>query len=159
MPMPLSSTSTSSSQRRKTAAAAEQSIGYLFRYGYRAFARAISNELQPFEISSGQWSVLRVLWENEGLSQVELADRMRVEKASLTGVLDVMDKRGLILRTRNTEDRRKVNIHLTPRARALKDKLLPYRTRINKKATRGMTADEVETLRRLLVQVIDNLEE
>jgi DNA-binding MarR family transcriptional regulator len=156
--MPLSSTSPASSSRRKPAAA-EQSIGYLFRYGYRAFARAISIELQPFEISSGQWSVLRVLWETEGLSQVELAENMRVEKASLTGMLDVMERRGLISRTRNTEDRRKVNIHLTPRARALKDKLLPYRAKINRKATRGMTPEEVETLLRLLTQVIRNLEE
>jgi DNA-binding MarR family transcriptional regulator len=156
--MPLSSTSPASSSRRKPATA-EQSIGYLFRYGYRAFARAISIELQPFEISSGQWSVLRVLWETEGLSQVELAENMRVEKASLTGMLDVMERRGLISRTRNTEDRRKVNIHLTPRARALKDKLLPYRAKINRKATRGMTPEEVETLLRLLTQVIRNLEE
>jgi DNA-binding MarR family transcriptional regulator len=156
--MPLSSTSPASNSRRKPAAA-EQSIGYLFRYGYRAFARAISIELQPFEISSGQWSVLRVLWETEGLSQVELAENMRVEKASLTGMLEVMEKRGLISRTRNTEDRRKVNIHLTPRARALKDKLLPYRAKINRKATRGMTPEEVETLLRLLTQVIRNLEE
>jgi DNA-binding MarR family transcriptional regulator len=156
--MPLSSTSPASNSRRKPAVA-EQSIGYLFRYGYRAFARAISIELQPFEISSGQWSVLRVLWETEGLSQVELAENMRVEKASLTGMLDVMERRGLISRTRNTEDRRKVNIHLTPRARALKDKLLPYRAKINRKATRGMTPEEVETLLRLLTQVIRNLEE
>jgi DNA-binding MarR family transcriptional regulator len=157
--MPLSSTSSAANSRRKPANVAEQSIGYLFRYGYRAFARAISVELQPFEISSGQWSVLRVLWETEGLSQVALAESMRVEKASLTGMLDVMEKRGLISRTRNAEDRRKVNIHLTPRARALKDKLLPYRAKINRKATRGMTTEEVETLRRLLAQVIGNLEE
>jgi DNA-binding MarR family transcriptional regulator len=74
-------------------------------------------------------------------------------------MLDVMERRGLISRTRNTEDRRKVNIHLTPRARALKDKLLPYRAKINRKATRGMTPEEVETLLRLLTQVISNLEE
>jgi DNA-binding MarR family transcriptional regulator len=65
---------------RALANPAPESIGYLFRYGYRAFARAISVELQPYEISSGQWSVLRVLWDDEGLSQVELAERMRVER-------------------------------------------------------------------------------
>lgn len=155
--MPMSSSSTIASRRQP--AAVEQSLGYLFRYGYRAFARAISAELQPFDISSGQWSVLRVLWESDGLSQVELADQMRIEKASLTGVLDVMEKRGLISRTRNADDRRKVNIHLTPRARTLKEKLLPFRTKINKRATRGMTVEEVETLRRLLAQVISNLED
>ena len=143
---------------RAAANPASRSIGYLVRYGYRAFARTISVELQPYDITSGQWSVLRVLWEDEGLSQVELAERMRVEKASLTGVLDAMEKHGLILRTRNTQDRRKVNIHLTNRARALKDRLLPFIGKITRKATRGMSNGDVETLRRLLTQVIDNLE-
>lgn len=152
--MPMSSLA----RGRALANPAPESIGYLFRYGYRAFARAISAELQPYEISSGQWSVLRVLWDDEGLSQVELAERMRVEKASLTGVLDAMEKRGLIVRSRNTRDRRKINIHLTNRARMLKDKLLPFIGKITRKATRGMTAGEVDTLRRLLTQVIDNLE-
>ncbi len=153
--MPISSPARNQLQAKRPA---RQSVGYLMRYGYRAFAKAISAELHPFQISSGQWSVLRVLWEEEGLSQVELAERMRVEKASLTGVLDTMDKHGLIARARNTRDRRKVNIHLTARARKLKDKLLPFGTLINKRATKGMSQSEVETLRRLLTQVIDNLD-
>lgn len=153
--MPMSSPARSV---RATAGMAPQSIGYLVRYGYRSFAKAISVELQPYEVPSGQWSVLRVLWEEDGLSQVELANRMRVEKASLTGVLDAMEKRDLILRKRNTQDRRKVNILLTNRARGLKDKLLPFIGKITRKATRGMTASDVDTLRRLLTQVIDNLE-
>jgi DNA-binding MarR family transcriptional regulator len=69
-----------------------------------------------------------------------------------------MEKRGLIVRSRNTQDRRKINIHLTNRARMLKDKLLPFIGKITRKATRGMTGGEVDTLRRLLTQVIDNLE-
>src|SRR5262245_18381354 len=132
--MPMSSSSTTAP--RQQPAAIEQTVRYLFGYGYRAFARAIRTELQPFDISSGQWSVLRVLWESEGLSQVELADQMRIEKASLTGVLYVMERRGLISRTRNSDHRRKVYIYLTPRARNLKEKLLLFRTKINKKASR-----------------------
>lgn len=153
--MPMSSLAP---KPRASAGVAPQSIGYLVRYGYRAFARALGEELRAYDISSGQWSVLRVLWEKEGLSQVELAERMRVEKASLTGVLDVMEKRALIVRTRNADDRRKINIHLTASARALKNKLLPFGDKINKKATRGMSAVEIETLQRMLTQVIANLE-
>lgn len=154
--MPMSSLAR---KPQAAARAAPQSIGYLVRYGYRAFARALGEELQPHGISSGQWSVLRVLWEEEGLSQVELADRMRVEKASLTSVLDSMERRGLIARTRNAHDRRKINIHLTASARALKNKLLPFGDKINKRATRGMSAAEIETLQRLLTQIIANLED
>src|SRR5713226_834828 len=92
---------------------ASQSVGYLARYAHRAFAKALAGELTPHDILGAQWSVLRVLWEQEGLSQVDLAERMRVEKASLTSVLDAMERRKLIVRRRNSEDRREVNINLS----------------------------------------------
>lgn len=134
------------------------SIGYLTRYAHRAFVKALTDELAPHGILSGQWSVLRILWDIEGLTQVELADRMRVEKASLTGVLEGMERRGLILRVRNEDDRRKINITLTAQGRRLKRQLLPYAAEINRKATRGMSGAEKAQLRGLMEKLIQNLE-
>jgi DNA-binding MarR family transcriptional regulator len=135
-----------------------QSIGYLVRYAYRTFVRALAVELEAHAVTTGQWSVLRVLWQQEGLSQVELAQRMLVEKASLTSILADMAKRKLIVRTRNAEDRRKINISLTPQGRRLKDKLLPAGGRINKQATRGMSAAELAQFGSLLGRLTSNLE-
>lgn len=133
-------------------------IGYLTRYAHRAFVKALADELEPHGILSGQWSVLRILWDIEGLTQVELADRMRVEKASLTGVLEGMERRGLIIRERNEDDRRKINITLTAQGRRLKSQLLPHAVKINRKATRGMTNAETLQLRDLLAKLIQNIE-
>jgi DNA-binding MarR family transcriptional regulator len=166
MPMSSAVRRERSSPRRPGTASAEaqprlnlnQSVGYLARYAHRAFAKALAAELAPHGILGGQWSVLRVLWEQEGLSQVDLAERMRVEKASLTGVLDAMERRKLIVRSRNSNDRRKVDINLTSYGRSLKAQLLPYGASINRRAARGMSATEVDQLRGLLVRVIRNLE-
>jgi MarR family transcriptional regulator, organic hydroperoxide resistance regulator len=98
------------------------------------------------------------LWEKEGLSQVELAQRMMVEKASLTSVLQAMENSGLILRTRNSDDRRKVNIFLTAAGRKLRDKVLPLGSGINRRAAQGLTAEEVRQLRTLLARVMRNLQ-
>jgi DNA-binding MarR family transcriptional regulator len=133
------------------------SIGYQIRYAYRAFVKSLAIELGPDEITTSQWSALRVLWQEEGLSQVELAQRMLVEKASLTPVLAAMATNGLIRRTRNTEDRRKVNIFLTASGRRLREQLLPLGAKVNKRATRGMSASEVQQLRRLLTRLLANL--
>jgi DNA-binding MarR family transcriptional regulator len=135
-----------------------QSVGYLVRYAHRAFVKVLADEVAPHGILTAQWSVLRILWDMEGLTQVELAERMLVEKASLTGVLEGMERRGLILRVRNAEDRRKINITLTMQGRRLKAELLPAGGKINRKATRGMTDAETIELRRLLSKVIQNLE-
>jgi MarR family transcriptional regulator, organic hydroperoxide resistance regulator len=137
--------------------AGPESIGYLVRYAYRAFVKALAVELDPHDITTSQWSVLRVLWQEEGMSQVELAQRMMVEKASLTPVLEIMTSNRLIVRSRNSDDRRKVNIFLTARGRQLKGMVLPSGGKINKKATRGMSAAEVERLRDLLSRLITNL--
>jgi DNA-binding MarR family transcriptional regulator len=137
---------------------AEQSLGYQIRYAYRIFVKALADELSPHRITTGQWSVLRVLWEEEGLSQVELAQRMMVEKASLTAVLKAMASEGHITRVRNTDDRRKVNIFLTASGRRLKSKILPLIGKINKRATRRLSSSEVQQLRRLLARMMINLQ-
>ncbi len=136
-----------------------QSLGFLSRYAHRAFVKALARELEPHGILPSQWSVLRILWGTSGLSQVELAERMRVEKASLTGVLEGMERKGLIVRTRNAKDRRKINITLTRAAEKLKVRILPCAARINGRAARGMSAVEVGQLRLSLIKLIQNLEQ
>jgi DNA-binding MarR family transcriptional regulator len=97
-----------------------------------------------------------VLWEAEGITQVELAQRMMMEKASLTAVLAAMESKHLIARERNSRDRRKVNIFLTPAGRRMKEKVLPIAATINKRATRGLSAAQARELRELLTKVMAN---
>lgn len=136
---------------------AEQSFGYQIRYAYRAFVKALADELAPYRVTTGQWSALRVLWQEDGLSQVELAQRMMVEKASLTSVLKAMADAGWITRTRNTADRRKQNIFLTESGRGLRTKILPLIGRINKRATRRLSPAEIHQLHTLLAKLMINL--
>jgi MarR family transcriptional regulator, organic hydroperoxide resistance regulator len=137
---------------------AEQSLGYQIRYAYRIFVKALADELGSHRITTGQWSALRVLWQEEGLSQVELAQRMMMEKASLTAVLKAMASDGLITRVRNAADRRKVNIFLTAPGRRLRSKIMPLIGKINKRATRRLSAAEVRQLHMLLARVMINLQ-
>jgi len=68
-----------------------------------------------------------------GLTQVELATRMRVEKASLTGVLNSLEAKGLIARARNRQDRRKVNLRLTEAGAGWGQSCLPARAQSTKR--------------------------
>jgi DNA-binding MarR family transcriptional regulator len=137
--------------------AAERSLGYLVRYAHRAFVRALAAELAPHGISTGEWAVFRVLWTREGYSQVELAQRMGVEKASLTAVLRAMERSGWLTRRRDPDDQRCSVLSLTPRGRALKRKLLSCGAQINRRAIAGMSASQVAQLRNLLGKVTTNL--
>jgi DNA-binding MarR family transcriptional regulator len=140
------------------AAASEDSLGYLIRYAHRAFVKALGQALEPHGISTGEWSALRVLWAKEGLTQVELAERMRVEKASLTGVLNGLEAKGLIARARNPDDRRKLNLRLTTAGRRLEARVLACGLAVNDRATRGLPPEQVRALRTLLQALTVNLE-
>ena len=83
---------------------------------------------------------------------------MRIEKASLTSVLRGMERRGLVKRARNDDDRRCAVLTLTTKGCRLQKKLSGRASRVNRRATQGFTKDHVSTLRRLLAQTITNLE-
>jgi len=133
-------------------------IGYLIRHAHRAFVRSLTTGLLEHGISPPQWSALRELWKEDGYSQVELAQRIRVEKASLTSVLDHLENRGLIRRARSGKDRRRSNVYLTDTGRAFERLLVPAAIAANRKALTGIAPEKLAVFREVLDQLLRNLD-
>ncbi len=154
------------SSRRKPAHAAvksrfsypaEQSVGHQVRWTHRALQRELESRIRPYGITLGMWYFLRVLWEEDGLSQRELSDRVGISEPTTVTALHAMEKRGLVVRVQNTGDRRKSNIYLTQPARALRELLLPTAREVNRTATVDLSRSEIETLKRILTKIRENL--
>lgn len=135
------------------------SLGYLTRIAFRSFSRALELRTMPHGVSSGQWRFLRVLWQGDGITQRELSRRVGMREPTTVIALKSLEKSGFVLRKQSTEDRRRVHVFLTPLAKRLEKKLLPAVAEVNEIATRGLSAREVEQLRRLLAKVGENLAE
>jgi DNA-binding MarR family transcriptional regulator len=133
------------------------SIGHQVRWAHRALQRELEERLRPFGITSGMWHFLRALWEEDGLSQRELSDRVGTSEATTVSALHAMERRGLALRVQNSEDRRKSNIFLTRPAKDLRDQLLQEAREVNCTATEGISAAEVESLKTILGKIRRNL--
>ncbi len=118
----------------------------------------LADRLVPYGISVAEWAVLRRLWQEEGFTQVALADRMGVRKASLTSVLTSLERKGFMRRTRRGDDRRKYHLFLTKRGRDLEGELLPIGAAINGMAVSGIDPDGVNLVVLLLEKLIANLE-
>ena len=133
------------------------SIGYLTRINFRAFSRALEKLTIEHGVSAGQWRFLRVLWDQDGITQRELADRTGTTEAttvrSVTGLL----KSGFITRKRVSDDRRKMKITLTAKGRRLRNELLPLVISVNERALKGVPKRDVETTRRVLMKTFENL--
>jgi DNA-binding MarR family transcriptional regulator len=86
---------------------------------------AFEQILKPHGITSAQFNVLRILRgaEPEGLCRNELRERLLTRMPDVTRLLDRMADAGLVERSREGEDRRRVRTRMTPKARRLVDKL------------------------------------
>jgi DNA-binding MarR family transcriptional regulator len=133
------------------------SLGYLTRIAFRNFSRALERRTQPHGISSGQWRFLRVLWVEDGMTQRELSRRVGLREPTTVTALKGLEKAGLIHRWQSPDDRRKLHVYLTPKARKLKDVLAPYIIEVNEIAVQGLSMEEVRQLRDLLRKVGANL--
>ena len=135
----------------------EQSIGSQVRRTHRLFAQALQAALAPQEIPLGMWYFLRALWEEDGLTQREISERVGATAPTAVEQLRNMEKRGLISRRASEEDRRKVHFHLTELGRSVETELLAYAEGVNRIAMEGFTEGEIGFLRLALMRMQDNL--
>src|SRR5206468_12113127 len=103
---------------------AAESSGYLVRDAHRAFQRLLGKRIAEHGITRGQWYFLRVLWDEDGLSQRELSARVGMMEPTTVIALRSMEKAGLIRRARSAEDRRVTQVRLTRKAKRLRNRLL-----------------------------------
>jgi MarR family transcriptional regulator, organic hydroperoxide resistance regulator len=161
--MPSTATRSAAARQRSQVvdqahALTDRSLSFLVRQTHRAFVATLADRLLPHGVSVAEWALLRRLWQQEGFTQVDLAGRMRVRKASLTSVLASLERKGFVRRTRRGEDRRKYHLFLTKRGRDLKEELLPIGVAINRKAVAGIDPEDAGLVVHLLEKVIANLE-
>lgn len=134
-----------------------ESVGYLIRDTFRAFTRVLQAKIADHDVTIGQWYFLRVLWEEDGLTQRELSDRVGMMEPTTTVAISGMEKAGLIRRKKNTSDRRKINVFLTPKAKRLKATLLPYARDVNELAVAGISKKDLAVFRAVIAAMKDNI--
>ncbi|MCK9247825.1 MAG: MarR family transcriptional regulator [Solirubrobacteraceae bacterium] len=86
----------------------------------RAIARAYRPLLEPLGLTYPQYVVMMLLWERDGVDQRTLAAGAHLDPATLTPVLQRLERRGLLVRGRSTDDERRLVITLTAAGRALR---------------------------------------
>src|ERR1700689_560357 len=139
-PMPRRSPSKTKSATRRRAAESPPrlSSGYLVRDAPRAFQRLLERRIAAYGVTRGQWYFLRVLWITDGLSQRELAARVGMMEPTTVIALRSMESSGLIHRVRGADDRRKVEVWLTVKAKRLRNVLLTGARSITDEAEAGL---------------------
>lgn len=97
----------------------EKSVGRYISILYRHAQVYISSRMKPYNIGSGQYSFLLVLYRNDGISQEELSDQLMIDKGTTARAIEKLEKAGYVVREKNPRDRRAYNVYITDKAREL----------------------------------------
>jgi DNA-binding MarR family transcriptional regulator len=135
-----------------------ESLGYLTNQLARLFAHALAERIAEHGVVPGQFAQLLALYEEDGLTQRELCDRVRIEQATMAKTLQRMERDGLVRCLPDPEDRRRIRVHLTDHARSLKPALMAAGHDVNAVATAGLKDSEIEMYRTIARRLISNLE-
>ena len=151
-----------SARRSQPAAASSDTAFRALLRAYGLIKRIQEPYFARFGITVSQWGVLRALHRaaGEGLDGLRLTDlgaRLIIRPASVTGVIDRLQRLGLVARTASDSDLRVKYVRLTPSGLSLVERVLEdHRDRIGALLD-GLTPKEQEHLHRLLVRLESHL--
>lgn len=141
----------------------EKSFGLLIKDLSNLVRRLFDSKIKDVvPVSTAQWHVLIRLWQKDGVSQSDLAERVEIEQSSLVRHLDHLEAEGFINRKPDENDRRSNRIYLTPASTPLFEKVFAVVGPLREELISDLTPAEYEqmmsALRRLKSKTVSLLE-
>ncbi len=136
----------------------KETTGFTLAKVCRAHRGNVGELLAEVGLHVGQEMVLIELWREDGLRGGELAKRLGVEPPTVTKMLRRLERCGLVIQRRDTEDARSVRVYLTDEGRSLEEPVARCWEKVEEKTFAGMSAGERWTFHRLLTKVRANLD-
>jgi DNA-binding MarR family transcriptional regulator len=117
-------------------------------------SRRITKELaRRADLTGPQLTVLKMLEGLGDLSLSDLSERIRAQNSTVTGIIDRMEREGLVVRARSTEDRRVVHIKLTDRGARIAAQIAVEPMEIFHTALESLSPGEMRDLLRILTKI------
>ena len=128
----------------------EDCFVFLLGKAYQHFNQEARQRLAPYGVTPAQYGLLEVLWERDGQSGAELSERLQLDSATMTGLLDRLERAELVVRRPDNADRRVNRIGLTAQGRALRAPLDRAMDEVNAAVVAQLGPAEAERLRAIL---------
>lgn len=134
----------------------EEVYVFLLERTARQFKKHATQVLKANDIhlTSERWVILKRISENKGINQREVAKLTYKDPASVTRILDSLEKQGLILRKKN--DRRSFALETTEQGEAWIAKVLPVANMIREKGMEGISSEELIIFKKVLNKIYQN---
>lgn len=136
----------------------EECMGYIIGRTVQSVKNLTFREFKAnnFNITPEQWAVISYLHNEDGLYQKQIADFLFKDKPTVTRILDLLEKRNLIIRISDENDRRKFKIYLTQDGKDTVKKLIPIAEDVQNRLRENIAKEEIEVLKHILDKIYIN---
>ena len=132
----------------------KECINFLLTTAQHTVFQYLSQRLAPYDITPSQYGILNCLWINDGTCLPrQIAELLCLETSTVSGILDRMQKKDLIDRVINPENRREILVMITPKGEALKTPVLKIIDEVNEEVLKDFSPKETEFIRKSLRQI------
>jgi len=131
----------------------EESLGFLIAKCHQKAFQIFREKLLPHNLTPAQFGVLAFLWRKDGQSQIQLGTTIEMDRTTISGVIDRMEKQGLVNRRHHPEDRRAFMIYLTEAGRELEHIISHLSLEANAELTSNLSEKEKEALLVLIKKI------
>ncbi|MFC5651038.1 MarR family winged helix-turn-helix transcriptional regulator [Paenibacillus solisilvae] len=116
----------------------------------------IKNQLAPFNLAPEQTLIMMVLWEKDGFTQIEIAEKLLKDKTNIARMALNLEQKGFIRRISPENDRRSLLVYLTEEGKQLRHEIISMAEKINDLIIKGISDDELNEMKRILSKICSN---
>ena len=137
------------------------SVGFYIGYVSNAMRNSLTKTFHEYgyDITHAQWLILMMLWMKDGRRQNELTELIFKEKTTVTRIIDTLERKNLLVRVPDLNDKRNKFVYLTNSGKELRSQLTPLVLNLNKKASLDLSDAELDVLKKVLTKIYENLNE
>lgn len=134
----------------------KECINFLLTTAQHNVFQLLSVKLAEYDVTPSQYGVLSCLWGRTHATPKQIAETLCLETSTISGVLDRMQKKDLIDRVINKEDRREVQVIITEKGKALEEPISKIIDDVNAEVLKDFKQDEVLSIKKALREIASN---
>lgn len=134
-----------------------EKIAILIKRAALVVEKISNNILAPYDLTNAQFKILMMLYKNPDgtVRQADIENRFSMTNPTVTGIIQNLEKKNLVQRIENPNDKRSKLLVLTPQAREMEQRMYELSERREKEVTSHWTEEECEQLIALLKKLLD----
>ncbi|MBK5241429.1 MarR family winged helix-turn-helix transcriptional regulator [Clostridium sp.] len=131
-------------------------INFLLTKAQQTVFQYLKSELAQYDVTPVQYGILKCLWDEDGQTPKQIATILILDGSTITGIIERMVNKGLVVRVAGIEDRRTLQVELTKQGLLLREPIEKIIEEVNKKVLINFSSDEQNQLKLRLKQIINN---